>query len=298
MTLSWEELRLIWAIDAYGTAQAAARPLDVTPSTVYRRLSALEDALGFKLFDRLPERYMPLPACEALLIPARQMAQLATLATDALHDHRDVVQGKVIITAPDALIDWLLGVLMPLRQQHEGLQLELRLSTSVLSLFKRDADIALRITQAPPEGLWGRRLTPVAMAPYAQRAWWSTRSTEAPWPWIISDEEAAQTPLGRWERAQIPAAQRALEIGQRAFLAHAVRAGFGVGLLPCAIAETDPALVRVGEVMRDLLPELWLLTHPELRAQARVRVVFDALSQAILAQRGLIAFEDDDQASA
>lgn len=298
MTLSWEELRLIWAIDAYGTAQAAARPLDVTPSTVYRRLSALEDALGFKLFDRLPERYMPLPACEALLIPARQMAQLATLATDALHDHRDVVQGKVIITAPDALIDWLLGVLMPLRQQHEGLQLELRLSTSVLSLFKRDADIALRITQAPPEGLWGRRLTPVAMAPYAQRAWWATRSTEAPWPWIISDEEAAQTPLGRWERAQIPAAQRALEIGQRAFLAHAVRAGFGVGLLPCAIAETDPALVRVGEVMRDLLPELWLLTHPELRAQARVRVVFDALSQAILAQRGLIAFEDDDQASA
>lgn len=90
----------------------------------------------------------------------------------------------------------------------------------------------------------------------------------------------------------------ALEIGQRAFLAHAVRAGSGVGLLPCAIAETDPALARVGQVMRDLLPELWLLTHPELRAQARVRVVFDALSQAILAQRGLIAFEDEDQASA
>ena len=61
----------------------------------------------------------------------------------------------------------------------------------------------------------------------------------------------------------------------------ACRAGMGLALLPCFLADDDPHLERLGAPNRDLDIGLWLLTHEELRHTARVRAFMDFMGQTI-----------------
>jgi len=54
-----------------------------------------------------------------------------------------------------------------------------------------------------------------------------------------------------------------------------VKAGLGKSLLPVAIAEREPGLVRLTSDPPPLSRELWLMVHPELRNLTRIRVVVD-----------------------
>src|SRR5262249_28121107 len=53
----WNELRYFLAIARTGSTISAAKDLGVNQSTVQRRLTALEDAVGRKLVERLPVGY-------------------------------------------------------------------------------------------------------------------------------------------------------------------------------------------------------------------------------------------------
>ena len=57
-------------------------------------------------------------------------------------------------------------------------------------------------------------------------------------------------------------------------LLHAVKSGAGIGCLPAIAAEDDPDLMPLppGIIGK---PEIFLITHRDLRGRARVRVVFD-----------------------
>jgi DNA-binding transcriptional LysR family regulator len=54
-----------------------------------------------------------------------------------------------------------------------------------------------------------------------------------------------------------------------------VRQGLGYGFLPCILAESDPNLLRVGDIPPVLGPSMWMLTHPDLRSTKRVKVFMD-----------------------
>lgn len=286
--LSWEDIRLICVLEEQGQVAQASAVLGVTPSTIYRRLNALEHQLGFPLFDRLPQGYSPMPSREPILAIARQMGALAQQLTDELKDSGDVVSGHVVIAAPDLIAPIVMTTLASLRRQHQGLSFELRLGVEASSLFKREADLALRVTYSPQEGLVGRSLAQVVFAPYALRQWWQARDPEAAAPWIVGDSSVAKSPIGRWEAAHVPQPQRALVLSSRSVIMQAILDGLGVGVLPCGLADEQPSLVRVGELLPAPHPSLWVLMHPELRHHARLRVVFDALVAEITRRRPMI----------
>ena len=58
-------------------------------------------------------------------------------------------------------------------------------------------------------------------------------------------------------------------------LAEATAAGIGFGLLPCFIGSATPGLTRLTPPIADMAEGLWLLTHSDLRATARVRAFMD-----------------------
>ena len=58
-------------------------------------------------------------------------------------------------------------------------------------------------------------------------------------------------------------------------LLQCVTAGLGKSLLPVAIGEQMPGLVRIGKCPKAQSRELWLMVHPDLRDLIRVRVVMD-----------------------
>ena len=50
----WNDLRLVLAVARTGSLKGAAQAMRVNHSTAFRRLGALEEALGVRLFERLP----------------------------------------------------------------------------------------------------------------------------------------------------------------------------------------------------------------------------------------------------
>jgi DNA-binding transcriptional LysR family regulator len=63
----------------------------------------------------------------------------------------------------------------------------------------------------------------------------------------------------------------------------AVRAGLGESLLPCAVAEREPGLRRLGGGPPVLARELWLLVHADLRRLTRIAAVIGWLERAVQA---------------
>jgi DNA-binding transcriptional LysR family regulator len=66
------------------------------------------------------------------------------------------------------------------------------------------------------------------------------------------------------------------------------RAGAGLAVLPCYLGDGDPALRRVGPILKDVAADQWLLVHRDLRDLARVRAVIDVLVRLFHEERGAL----------
>src|SRR5262249_29514595 len=87
----------------------------------------------------------------------------------------------------------------------------------------------------------------------------------------------AGTPGGRWFHEKLPAANFVLRGNSIAQVYNAAMVGHGITLLPCFMADQEPALVRVMEEFFPSQP-VRLLVPPDLARLARVRVVMDFIT--------------------
>ena len=156
----------------------------------------------------------------------------------------------------------------------------------------READVAIRllvIGRQPPEHLVGRRLGTIYATAYAAPAYLETVDLEhdpagARWIGWGGDDR-----YPGWVRTspfpEIPARVR---IDDGMIQLEAARQGMGLAQLPCFLGDPDPALVRVGPGPPQPNFDIWLLSHPDLRDTARLRVFRDRIAEAIRAKSDLL----------
>jgi DNA-binding transcriptional LysR family regulator len=191
--------------------------------------------------------------------------------------------GELRVTTSDALLVHLLTPLLArFRARCPEVRLDVVLDNQALNLSKRDADVAIRASNGPPETLVGRKVARIAWALYGRH------DIPEPWPWVAPGDDLAGLQAARFVRAQVPPEHIVLKANTVLGLAEAVEAGIGVGHLPCFIGDARPALVRLSDPEPELATDLWLLTHPDLRRAARVRVFLDFLAVEIAIRRPLI----------
>ena len=77
MEPSWDDLRIFLSLARGGTLTTAAKALGVSHPTVARRVQALEKQIGARLFERLPDRFVPTAAGEELLADTEAMEKAA-----------------------------------------------------------------------------------------------------------------------------------------------------------------------------------------------------------------------------
>ena len=161
------DLRTVLAIARYGSLAGAARYLQVNHSTVFRRLGAIENRLGVRLFDRQDGAYAPTAAGEDLLRTAERVESEVEALERRLSGQDARLTGSLRLTAPDDIAEVLLiPLLAEFRGRYPDITLELVIENRMLSLTRREADIALRPTQEPPETLFGRRVAALAATVY------------------------------------------------------------------------------------------------------------------------------------
>ncbi|MBB1498121.1 LysR family transcriptional regulator [Paracoccus sp. MC1862] len=283
---NWDDLRLFLAVARAGTLSGAAREIGVNHSTVFRRIGAFEEALGVRLFDRLPSGYALTAAGEAMQESALRVEE-EIAALDRRVTGQDLrLSGIVRITTVDMLAQGLLPRhLLAFRRAYPGIEIELTVGNATLNLTRREADVALRVGNQPPETLVGRRVGRLVFAVYGANADGATEPLTGQ-PWIGFDAEHA--PLVRAFAEFLPDVRPAFRVNSVAAAIAAARAGLGLATLPCGVADLEPELRRIAPLPESFTLDLWLLTHEDLRRTARIRAFLDFMAEALAQEAPLL----------
>jgi DNA-binding transcriptional LysR family regulator len=293
-TFSWDDLKVVLAVaEARGLGPAAER-LGLDGSTVFRRLGQIEARLGQKLFERHRSGYVPTPAgAEMAALAARVEEDVAALSM-RLSGQAPEAEGEIRVTTNDTLLLYLLTpIFAAFRKAHPAMRLDIVLANEALNLARRDADVAIRATEEPPENLVGRRLATVAWALYARADEVAAIDLEAlpERNWVTLSDGFDAMRVVRFVRDRVPPERIVYKVNTVIGLAGAVEAGIGIGALPCLLADRMPALVRLAPPDPSFATALWLLTHPHLRHAPRVRAFMDFVAAEISPRRALLAGE-------
>ncbi|WP_244571012.1 LysR family transcriptional regulator [Stappia sp. TSB10GB4] len=271
--LDWSDYRLVLEIARAGSLTLAGRHSARSHATLFRRLNAIEERLGTRLFDRHRSGYALTGAGEAVVAAAKAFEELAVATEHQLADLDRRAEGLVTVTTTDALFSGLIAdALTRFHAQTPAISLEVRLSNDLHDLARREADIAVRPTTAPEPHLFGRNLGTIRQAVYAP----AHIAADADLPWIGPAASMNYVQYERWLHRQ-EGGETWMRIEGTLGIHAAVRAGAGRAVLPCYLGDADESLRRCGPVIEELGIPLWILIHPDLKDVARVRKLLEFL---------------------
>jgi len=289
--LDWGALQVFVAVCETGAVAAAARHLQVDASTVLRRLAALEAAVGTPLFERGAGGYAPSPAGRDLQAQLGDAGLRVAAAAREARGQDDAVRGTVRVTTTDTLVH---GLLVPhlerFCRQHPAVQIELAVDNQFRSLTRREADVAIRGSNRPPQNLVGRRVGDIRTAPYAARRYLDTRAPRTPLAeldWIAPDEALSHLAQAAWLRRHVAPGRIVASVDSLVGMADAAAHGLGAAMLLCPLGDARPGLVRLAEPDAAMDTQIWILTHPDLRQVARVRAFSQFMFEALSADAAL-----------
>ena len=296
--LDWDDLRFVLALRRAGSLGAAARLLKVEQSTASRRLTALESALGAQLVARTPEGL-------ALSDAGHLVADLAQSIDGGVEELRRRIggedqrpEGLVRLSTTESFTPFLMGGLVPLRQEHPKIQVQLVVSNAALDLVRRDADVALRLFRETNPALVIRKIGVIGWSLYASRAYLDRSG------FVLKDGgpglsfagqavvgyagAAGRSPGALWLLEHCRAEDVVLTGESVPSVMNAVRAGIGVSVLPCFAAHGNTSLVRLTPSVV-AQTEAFLVIPPDHRNTVRVRLVMDAVTALFERERALLA---------
>ncbi len=288
MPFAWDDLRFVLAIARTGNLAAAASALGVNHSTMFRRLNALEDDIGSKLFERLAVGYRPTDSGQRLIEAAERM-ETEALALDRELSGRDTrLSGQLRVTCSETLAA---RVLMPFiagfRSQHPGILVDLIVENRMIDMARREADVALRATRPSQGDLFGRKIADVQWSLFASPAYLKTHGT----PKTLADldthavigwaENATQTKAGAWLLKNAPSSNIGFRVNGFVNQFVAARDGLGLALLPVYLAAGDKNVVPILGRIKNLVTEMWIVTHRSLKDTARVRAFMDNVGDGV-----------------
>jgi len=285
----WNDLRYFLAVTRKGSTLAAARDLNVSQTTVARRIAALEQAIGVPLFDRRRAGYA-LTADGEELVPRAEAVEAAARSFDgaAAAEVREL-RGVVRLSTEEIFsITLLVPLFREFRQMHPDVTVEIDASIELRDLSSGETDVALRsVSTPPPAGVVGRRLCEDNWSFYCSRSYADAHGV----PHSIRDLRSHELIGGGggnlWRvysaflekigMSEHVAMHQASSTG----LLAAVRSGFGIAVLPCLVADDEPDLIRCMPPNREHSRVMWVLTHERARHSARVRLVTDFLYERL-----------------
>ena len=286
----WDDLRFFLAILRGRSVRAASKLLNVSHSTVSRRLHSMEEQLGIKLFVRQPEGFVLTETGEAMVERAERIeSEIMSLEREVFG--RDAsLSGPVRITAPPLLAQYLLvPILADFAELYPQIEIEIDATFDIADLRRRNADIAIRFQVDPDDGLVSYRLPDFANSIYASPEYIEKYGFTGPNPSARWIGLGTKKTFAAW-RNNSPYSNCKLQhmVSDMQVHLNAVKAGMGFAYLLCFLADNEPELVRLPGATTENVIATWALTHPDTIATERVRVCVRFLVNAIFERESLI----------
>lgn len=286
-SMDWDDLRFVLAVSRAQSLSLAGIRLGVSHTTVGRRVRAVEEALGVRLFDRTPDAYVTTPAGQDIAEVAEKVEAEVLLLEGRVLGRDAQLHGRVRVATMDMLYRKFLRGFSSFMTRYPGVDLTVTSSDEAVSLPRREADVALRLTNKPPEYLVGRKVGRVSFCVFGERRLVERIGAQARYdafPWLHWDERLDMRPIDEWLHRHAPKAIIAMRIGTggaTAILRETIATGIGVHFLSTFDGDDDPRLARIGKPTTEFDRDIWLLTLPDLRNTNRVRAFMDHMEDHI-----------------
>lgn len=292
--MDWNDLRYFLCVARTGSLTQAAGELNVSQSTVSRRIGELEASLGMSLFARSQTGYFLTDEGREVLRHAERVEDSVMALERGAAGIDDSPVGTVRLATSENLATDLVVPAMPaFRARYPGICVEIITSTATAELGRREADIALRVVRPTRGNLTVRRIGHMTYSVYGSRQYLEANpAVEGKHlegrHFITWDDSHAHLPAATWLTRQHPDCSIALVASSLPVQIAAVRAGLGLAVIPDFLAVGDD-FVRVVPSDQVFSNELWLVTHADLVASARIRALSDFLAEHVVAANPVLS---------
>lgn len=288
--MNWDDLKYFLAVARAGSIRGAAKNLDVSHATVSRRINNFEQQIGFQLFNRSGNGYEKTRAGEEIYAQAVHLEETLYNVHRLAGGKDKALSGPIRVTAADIVAEHLLiDPIASFARLYPNIDIHILDSVRSLNLANREADIAIRVCQSPPEHLIAHRLAGVHRAAYTHI---SNKDLIMDQGWL-----ARQHWIGWTDKMRKPIGQMAKDypdfgskhgIVNTNLMVKACKHNMGIAILPCFIGDSDKDLIRVSPFTSEHKFELFMLVHPDLRNNAKVKEFRNYMLDAIKEKRTLI----------
>jgi DNA-binding transcriptional LysR family regulator len=288
--LNWDDLKFFLAVSRAGSVRSAADELKVNHSTVSRRITSFERSLGQRLFDRSAHGYVRTRLGDEIFNEASYLEDRLNTIERRIIGQDEQLSGEIRVTAPDLIAqELLMPGLAQFCQMYPDVELEIVDSIKMFNLANREADVAFRIIKEPPDYLIGRKLVVIHRAcympktnlPLLQQEGWLAKQNWIGW----TDKQ--RRPVGSMAREH-PSFSSKHKIANGKLQSLACRYGMGIGILPCFIGDADPELVRIPPYSNEAKYDLWILSHPDLRQNAKIQTFVRFMTKYVQEKKDLL----------
>lgn len=288
---NWDDLRLLLAVSRRGSLLQAGQLLGIAASTVSRRLTQLEAALGEPLVERGVEGCWLTARGQSLVeVAVAAEAGLRRQAVADVSGGQTELCGSVLVSAGEGFSSCVLEAASRFTSLHPRCSVELMVTADFHKIVRGAADIALRTAHLGEPSLIYRPMGKLAYGVFADARYLkrfpgvslATAVNIALLPPLDMLPQMRAAKAAGLDRAQISVNSFAVQL-------ESVRQGMGVAVLPRILAK------GLNEVFLDLeLPdmEVYLVTRPQALKQAHIRCFFDILERVLLEALSVQSVED------
>ncbi len=275
--MDWNELKYFLAVADAGSLTQAAEKLNISHSTIFRRIQTFENEMGVRLFNRVDRRYLLTPSGEELL----EMGKDIHRSFEEVERHimgKDLQpKGLVRVSAQSYITsNYLTVFLAEFHRLYPEVEIELISENYAPNLSNMDVDVAVRVfPDSPPDYLLGRKACMVHWSLYASKEYIDKHGH----PQTIEDLShhhliGAATFLRDWPGFRWLDENYSSSIKVRCNELNAMRTlasnHHGIAFLP---DDKRDHLIRIMEFPMGGTASLWVLTHPDLRKVKRINLV-------------------------
>ena len=286
--LDWDDLRFFLAVARHRTLAAAAEYLDVTQSTVGRRITSLQKSMGARLLDRTANGYVPTQAGQSILAHIERVEAETRAAERAVKGLDTRLEGLVRVASSQLLTSHILApCFAALQGSYPDIVIEAVPETGVASPAQGDADVLVQLRRFEDPDLIVRNIGTLAFGLYACLAYvarhgepdFGNRCAGHRVMTLLDDHELSAQEAWLMENAS--QAKVAFKADSHESQYWAAYCSGGLALLPRFRADAEPALRLI--TTPSLVPpaNVWLGVHRDSRSIPRVRVVMDCIAEAV-----------------
>ncbi|TFD50538.1 LysR family transcriptional regulator [Cryobacterium frigoriphilum] len=290
-----DDLLVLLTVARTGRFTSAADSLGLNHTTISRRITSLEKALGGRVLSRTTGGW-EVTDLGSRAVEAAERIEAAVGVLQAPMDAPAQLTGVVRMSATDGFSAYIAApAVAELRRSHPQLRVEIVTVTRRALQHRSGLDIEIVVGEPQVHRAEAFRLGFYMLGMYASRGYLAEHGTPATvneltrHPLVYFVDSMLQVDDLDAPRRLVPTMIDSVSSTNVFVHVEATRAGAGIGFLPCFMADRHPDLIRLlPEDFHEQLP-YWMVLRPESLRQPSVAAVVAALrSRTIAVQRELL----------